>query len=386
MDPPNPNSPNTRVLEADASPAVPALPTPIITIGPSRISFAPPSGENSGKLIVDPGTTIQKNGPAATIGEATISIGDSGVTVSDNSGTRVLPVPEPNSDRMRNGASGPLSTDGDRLVSIAGQDFVVDSAGNLVKPGTTISAGDAVTISGTAVRVGADGRATVVDADGKTTVMGVDGVSTIMNANGETTIMGVDGKTTMMNADSKTTILDTNGVMTISDVTGITTVKYPSGTTIITNANGLKTIIDGVGARTTIANSNDGSTTIFDGNVKTIIDTTGVKTIIDGASHRTTFIGPNGATTRIANGLLAAITGTASASATRKKGSTSGSGSKPSRTINGRVTTTARSGQRVDGPAAVTQTQKGGAESARVYLVRWWCLWIVGVLVIYVYP
>jgi len=331
---------------------------PILTVGPSRIPFSPLGpGLNGGGLIIDPGKTIQKDGPAATIGQTTVSIGDGGVTISDNFGTKVLPIPN---------IAG--------VISIDGHDFVVDPARNLVKSGTTLHAGDAaVTLFGTAVSVGADGKATVVNAEWKTTALGADGRTTIIDA---------DGKTT--------TILDPNGVETISDSAGPTTVKHPSGITIIMDVNGTKTIIDENG-RTTISN-NDGSKTIINKSSRMIIDAAGATTVINGGGHttvfnndgsktiidasgRTTIISSDGSHTSIAAGRLfaeAIVTGSTLVSTKDQDSDQHFSGTRI--TSNGQ-TQNAKTTPAGGGAATSTTKKKGGAGYVRV---SEWGIWIMG--------
>jgi hypothetical protein len=101
-------------------------------------SFGHPSDSdlknNAGGIIADSRTTIQKDGPAVTIGDTTISVKDSGVTVSDKSGTRILPIPKEES----NGIGDP--TQSNRIISINGHNFMVDAARNLVELASTLHA------------------------------------------------------------------------------------------------------------------------------------------------------------------------------------------------------------------------------------------------------
>lgn len=324
---------------------------PVITVGPPAFPFVPDPNRDEGVLIIDPGTTIKQRGPAATIGQTTVSIGESGIVISDKSGSRVLPLPNdasmgdsrmtiPDGSATRilpipTGVSvvnnDPAQIKADGVISIDGHKFTADAAGNLVKPGTTLHVGDtALTVSGTTLSVGADGRATLIDSDGRTTV------------------------------------IDNQGIMSISDSTGRTTVKHPSGTIIIIDTNGGKTIVD--------------------------------------ESGRTSFISPDGATTRIQRGgLFATIvaTGTAFSVLIRKMrtnllvfidtASAKKSGSKSSKAIKSntntrKIRTSTPAGQKqADSTAVPTQSKKGGADTVRLELWNGWCLWILGLVIIGLY-
>lgn len=117
-------------------------------------------------LQADPGTIIQKGGPAATIGDTIISVGNSSITVSDSHGTRILEIPK--GEDIGNGDPSVPN----QIISIGGHSYMLDAAGNLVKLVTAVYAGNAddadFIVSGTAFSVGSDGRATIAGAGEQT--------------------------------------------------------------------------------------------------------------------------------------------------------------------------------------------------------------------------
>ncbi|KAH7094359.1 hypothetical protein FB567DRAFT_1806 [Paraphoma chrysanthemicola] len=80
------------MLSKDGSTTVPipaiSAETPPITVGPSVVPF-----DASGGLIIRAGQTLRPGDPPIAISGTTYSIGISGVTIIDHSGTKVLPLP-----------------------------------------------------------------------------------------------------------------------------------------------------------------------------------------------------------------------------------------------------------------------------------------------------
>jgi hypothetical protein len=298
---------------------------PVITVGPPMFPFIPdPISHNRG-LIVDPGTTIQQGEVAATIGKTTVSVGASEITISDNFETRILPLP--------NGASAingePVQPNANGVISIDGQKFTTDAAGNLVKPGTTLHVGDtALTISGTALSVGADVRATLIESNGRTTV------------------------------------IDNDGVMSILDGTGKTTVKHPSGTIIIIDTNGAKTIVDESGRTSHI--SPDGMTTrISRGGLFATIVATGITFL---STDLEELITNDLKFADSASGKNSESAGSKSSKVTWSKTSKTGITMPPNR-------------DQAGGTAVPTRSKKGGADDVRALLNGKWWLPLLGAVV-----
>lgn len=90
--------------------------------------------------------------PPMVIGKTTIRLDSTGVIISDPSGTRTLPY----------------AAQRDGILNIGDYNFVLDTAGNLVKTGTTVKVGDpGITIEGTVVSVGHSGVVVADPAEGK---------------------------------------------------------------------------------------------------------------------------------------------------------------------------------------------------------------------------
>jgi len=293
----------------------PALPGPLaVTIGPSIFTLAPDVSKEETNLIFDAGTTIRHGGADATVNGSTVRVGNHELTISDNTGTRTLPIP-----RIDNKVDDQNHSDG--VISIGGQIFTVDADENLVKPGITVRIGDpATTINGVAVSAGTSGIILVDPANSQvksipftrpdpgTIITAGMALMTIAPGGGlivapgttlhagdpsitvDGTIVGVgtDGKATAGKPQEKTTVVDTDGVTTILDPNGITTVKHPSGTTIVLQADGSKTTIDYDG--TTVAINPQGMTTLVAAN--------GVSTLLDpNETGPAIIIGPHGTST-----------------------------------------------------------------------------------------
>ncbi|KAF2184582.1 hypothetical protein K469DRAFT_708764 [Zopfia rhizophila CBS 207.26] len=285
---------------------------PVVTIGPSTFPIVPDPSGNGGGLVVNLGTTIQKGGPAATVGGTTVSVGHSGITISDASGTRTVPVPKGDSNGNGNGDQG------GGVISIGGEIFTVASRGNLVKFGTTIKIGDPImTINGMAVSVGANGIVVVdpttretktipfVEKEGLEMITAGDKIMSIaadgglvlgpgttlhagdaaVTVDGTVVSVGKGGEVTVVDPSGKTTAVDTKGMTTISDEKGVKTILDPNGATTIVDSSGKTTIMDSSGATTIMVQG--GSKTIIDQNGNTMIMDSKGSTSLVGAAGKT---------------------------------------------------------------------------------------------------
>ncbi|KAF2178220.1 hypothetical protein K469DRAFT_333871 [Zopfia rhizophila CBS 207.26] len=105
--------------------------------------------DGSGTLVIVSGTTLHSGDDPVTISDAIISIGVSGAVIIDPSSTRTVPL-----------------TDAPSLLAL-----MIDSTGVVFGPGTTLHAGDpAITIAGTTFSV-APTAVVVVDPEGRTSLM-----------------------------------------------------------------------------------------------------------------------------------------------------------------------------------------------------------------------
>lgn len=288
-----------------------ATKSPVVTIGPSHFPVIPNPGGDGGALVLDPGTTVQNCGPAATVGGTTVRACNSGVTISDASGTRTVTMPSQNGKDNAKGGEGKDQRNG--VINIGGKTFVVDPSGNLVNAAEIMKIGDpATTINGMAVSAGTNGIEVFDPTTGETKTIpfvqksGIDmvtmghrvmsiaadgglvlGLGTTLHAgdaavtvDGEVVSVGENGGITLVGTSGKTTVIDTGHTTTISDANGVKTILDPSGATTVIDSNGRSTIMD-----------SNGATTIMDqGSSKTIIDRNGNTMVVD-AKGSTSVVG-----------------------------------------------------------------------------------------------
>ncbi|XTI88911.1 hypothetical protein V2W45_1238985 [Cenococcum geophilum] len=244
----------------------PAGPTPpsnsVLTVGGTPVTAGP-----SGQFVF--GTqTLTPGGPAITVSGTVLSLGPSGTIAVVNGATQTLgPVP-----------GNPVIT-GAPLLTINGQTVAATVIGGttefVVGPGTTLTPGGVLTVSGTVYSLPASGSGSVVVVNGVTSTLNNPGpvtVAAILTLNGQTYSATVVDGTTEVVIGPGTTLTPGGPAVTIS---GTTYSLGPSASFIVVNGHtstiGPATVsasTTGSGARNTTSSSSSGSSTTTTGSSK----------------------------------------------------------------------------------------------------------------------
>lgn len=241
------------------NPAGPTAPgNPVLTVGGTPVTAGP-----SGQFIF--GTqTLTPGGPAITVSGTVLSLGPSGTIAVVNGATQTLgPVP-----------GNPVIT-GAPLLTINGQTVAATVVGGttefVVGPGTTLTPGGVLTVSGTVYSLPASGSGSVVVVNGVTSTLnpGPVTVAAVLTLNGQTYSATVIDGTTEVVIGPGTTLTPGGPAVTIS---GTTYSLGPSASFIVINGHtstiGPATVsasTTGSGARNSTSSSSSGSSTTTTG-------------------------------------------------------------------------------------------------------------------------
>lgn len=238
------------------NPAGPTAPgNPVLTVGGTPVTAGP-----SGQFVF--GTqTLTPGGPAITVSGTVLSLGPSGTIAVVNGATQTLgPVP-----------GNPVIT-GAPLLTINGQTVAATVIGGttefVVGPGTTLTPGGVLTVSGTVYSLPASGSGSVVVVNGVTSTLNNPGsvtVAAILTLNGQTYSATVVDGTTEVVIGPGMTLTPGGPAVTIS---GTTYSLGPSASFIVVNGHtstiGPATVsasTTGSGARNSTSSSSSGSST-----------------------------------------------------------------------------------------------------------------------------
>lgn len=188
-------------------------PTPAITIGGSTITAGP-----SGAFSLAPDITLSPGGPAVTISGSTISLAPGGSIAVINGVTQTLGA-------NSNPTPAPVITIGDNVLtaSVAGS-----STAFVFGPGTTLTPGGSVIVSGTTFSLPSTASGVVV-VNGQTSTLGLATIAPDLTINGQTITPVVSNGHTSYILGPGTT-LTPGGVITIS---GTKISMDPSGTALV---------------------------------------------------------------------------------------------------------------------------------------------------------
>ena len=238
------------------NPARPTAPgNPVLTVGGTPVTAGP-----SGQFVF--GTqTLTPGGPAITVSGTVLSLGPSGTIAIVNGATQTLgPVP------------GNPAITGAPLLTINGQTVAATVISGttefVVGPGTTLTPGGVLTVSGTVYSLPASGSGSVVVVNGVTSTLNNPGpvtVAAILTLNGQTYSATVIDGTTEVVIGPGTTLTPGGPAVTIS---GTTYSLGPSASFIVVNGHtstiGPATVsasTTGSGARNSTSTSSSGSST-----------------------------------------------------------------------------------------------------------------------------
>lgn len=238
------------------NPAKPTAPgNPVLTVGGTPVTAGP-----SGQFVF--GTqTLTPGGPAITVSGTVLSLGPSGTIAVVNGATQTLGP----------GPGNPVIT-GAPLLTINGQTVAATVIGGttefVVGPGTTLTPGGVLTVSGTVYSLPASGSGSVVVVNGVTSTLNNPGpvtVAAILTLNGQTYSATVIDGTTEVVIGPGTTLTPGGPAVTIS---GTTYSLGPSASFIVINGHtstiGPATVsasTTGSGARNSTSTSSSGSST-----------------------------------------------------------------------------------------------------------------------------
>ena len=188
-------------------------PTPAITIGDSTITAGP-----SGAFSLGPEITLSPGGPAVTISGSTFSLAPGGSIAVINGITHTL-------GSNSNPTPAPVITIGDNVItaSVAGS-----STAFIFGPGTTLTPGGSVIVSGTTFSLPSTASGVVV-VNGQTSTLGLATVAPDLTINGQTITPVVSNGHTFYILGPGTT-LTPGGVITIN---GTKISMDPSGTALV---------------------------------------------------------------------------------------------------------------------------------------------------------
>lgn len=237
------------------NPAGPTAPgSPVLTVGGTPVTAGP-----SGQFVF--GTqTLTPGGPAITVSGTVLSLGPSGTIAVVNGATQTLgPAP-----------GNPVIT-GAPLLTINGQTVAATVVGGttefIVGPGTTLTPGGVLTVSGTVYSLPASASGSVIVVNGVTSTLNPGPVTAaaILTLNGQTYSATVVDGTTEVVIGPGTTLTPGGPAVTIS---GTTYSLGPSASFIIVNGHtstiGPATVsasTTGSGARNSTSSSSSGSST-----------------------------------------------------------------------------------------------------------------------------
>lgn len=238
------------------NPAGPTAPgNPVLTVGGTPVTAGP-----SGQFVF--GTqTLTPGGPAITVSGTVLSLGPSGTIAVVNGATQTLGP----------GPGNPVIT-GAPLLTINGQTVAATVVGGttefIVGPGTTLTPGGVLTVSGTVYSLPASASGSVVVVNGITSTLNNPGPVTaaaILTLNGQTYSATVVDGTTEVVIGPGTTLTPGGPAVTIS---GTTYSLGPSASFIVVNGHTstigpaiVSASTTGSGARNSTSNSSSGSST-----------------------------------------------------------------------------------------------------------------------------